>query len=66
MSNEEIRRRIGFRVEDCLMVEGVPQYTSVRKLRELFGEYARVKEVNVCIDSKTGKEVGTAVIHFEN
>lgn len=47
-----------------MLVENVPPFTSVRKLKEIFGEYARVKDINVCIDSKTGKEVGTAIIHF--
>lgn len=65
LSNDEIRSRLGFRINDCLLVENIPPYTSIRKLKDLFGEYARVKDINILIDKKTGKEVGTAIISFE-
>lgn len=47
-------------------MENIPPYTSVRKLKDIFGEYARVRDINILIDKKSGKEVGTAVISFEH
>lgn len=38
----------------------------MRKLKEIFDEYARVKSVNIFVDSNTGKEVGVAVVCFHS
>ncbi len=50
----------------CLGVFGLSLYTQERELREIFGKYGPVEEVQVVYDHQTGRSRGFAFIYMRN
>ena len=48
-----------------LGVFGLSQYTTERDLRDMFGKYGRIKDIQVVIDKKTNKSRGFGFIYYD-
>lgn len=50
----------------CLGIFGLSLYTQERDLREVFGRFGPLEDVQVVYDRQTGRSRGFAFIHFRN
>lgn len=50
----------------CLGVFGLSLYTQDRDLKEVFGRFGPLDEVNVVYDHQTGRSRGFAFVYFKN
>jgi hypothetical protein len=62
MNKGEIRDLLGMEGR-CLLVEGLTQMDNYHSLKEYFGRYEKIKNIQIKIDGKTGKNKGVAVVH---
>lgn len=49
----------------CLGVFGLSIYTQERDLKEIFGKYGRLEDVQIVYDAQTGRSRGFAFVYFE-
>ncbi|KAK2159436.1 hypothetical protein LSH36_153g02036 [Paralvinella palmiformis] len=54
------------KVSRCVGVFGLSLYTQERDLREVFGRYGPLEEVQVVYDHQTGRSRGFAFLYFRN
>ncbi|XP_054723183.1 transformer-2 protein homolog alpha-like isoform X2 [Uloborus diversus] len=63
------RRHVGNRDNPepsrCLGVFGLSLYTQERELREVFGKYGPIEDVQVVYDAQSGRSRGFAFVYFE-
>ncbi|EGR30834.1 hypothetical protein IMG5_122670 [Ichthyophthirius multifiliis] len=64
--DEELQKLLGFSINDTLFVSNLPNNTSQTKLKKYFSQYAKVKQVKIPFDKKTGRQKNFAYIIFEN
>ena len=50
----------------CVGVFGLSLYTQERDLREVFGRYGPIEEIQVVYDHQTGRSRGFAFIYYRN
>ncbi|GFX53331.1 hypothetical protein TNCV_363241 [Trichonephila clavipes] len=64
------RRHVGNRDNPepsrCLGVFGLSLYTQERELREVFGKYGPIEDVQVVYDAQSGRSRGFAFVYFED
>lgn len=49
----------------CLGVFGLSIYTQERDLKEIFGKYGRLEDVQIVYDAQTGRSRGFAFVYYE-
>lgn len=53
-------------VSRCLGVFGLSIYTQERDLKEVFGKYGPIEDVQIVYDAQTGRSRGFCFVYFEN
>lgn len=50
----------------CLGIFGLSIYTQERDLRDVFGKYGRIDQVQIVFDAQSGRSRGFAFVYYEN